>query len=448
MDKMENLCRLPVLPKGSLQCPLCGLSLTQKRTFVVNLYSATSDESLPVECQLYYCPHCRYPFANEGIVQKLQTVKEGYHILPIPMEYHLPYTKFRSLVTTPPGQMSIKGPTIHGLRQIATKVPPEQQITEFYLLPSYISHCPNCHAHLNKFTYPVLVGKRLYGMLPGFICPDCGCFFLTQDYKENLLLLILHQRVAKNYSMLSGIGGNLTEDPQCRAHLAEFKADPAHMAFYVLERNHAYESLIITTHTKRTQKLLNIQYFAEREIKNILSDVEVLQKTTGLKLKGREYQLAYRLRRREFHHVPQEIAVGEDPVKDINLDDILLFSPYSQRYEVTQGHFQDGRYHLSNVDFQTYLRHYGKPAVQITGEALLDKLGYRAYPEFIVGEILDLELMPREELVEEILKRDLDNQEQLLEFTRNHEINPERFQLKKSKNAYEQDIPRPDVFCN
>ena len=476
-------------------CPVCGYFLKSFRFIAVNLPSADQGSYVRHTCCVLYCDKCKLPYANPEVV------KAVWEDTQLSLPCFIPEKDSSAALIDE--QMFCDNPEDLGEQQIEVdgfkKALPKKIIT----FKSFTAGCPICRKNLRKGYIYIPVGKNKRKIFAGRICDSCDHIIVSKKDSEKIYDILYDNSFAKGFTLDGKALWNFTLERQLKQKRKkeqeekEIKREEEERRKLERDRdilnripsavvlirskfdNREKVQFIIVTDAKQQNEDNKVYYYASLKGREVLSAAFADQRNKKGILDGRDYKVIYTFS--DYGTYPSEWLLPCDiEIKsgggyfshkltaDQELVDILLYSPFTQQYEISSATY-DKSQEMCFMDIRLYrkfVRRYGNPGIglysgkfhdescfgaNLNNESILKEFGYnvdyKSHLSFeqrqaILAEIVDLEILSVSNIVDylnffinshtdykyyeacEKWKRDK-------EFIENYKVNPERFLIPK-----------------
>lgn len=459
--------QIPKIAGG--KCCLCKRKLLQRKPAVIYIYDDEMNFKKISE-RLFYCPFCMVQYASTEIFTHIRINNNGYRAFGFMVNSKSDSATLIENATTFPvnyGRNKKNERVEHPHPGFDTyPVRGNEALTNVYVVSELSEECVICNKKLTTREMPIPVSKSSCVYYKG---KCCGEHFLIKP-SEKMRQLLNGNQYAKH------IKTNF--DYFFRNYL---------LACETLSDKETYSILLLMKPIDKGSKATNeLAVIVGNEKREIRSDIQVIDYKAGetrrlltdvfkrdkkeVDYSDRRYHVYYRKLKDSYADLILDSVVIQSgggyyssiKNKRYKLVDVLMYSPYTQKYEIMHATYDSEEY-MCFVDisiFQAFISKYGNPGIKIyppksnglysdflNEESLLHAFGYTVNQKdnlsdskrcAILAEVIDLELMQPQAIVrflsgcadraggkhyyEACAKYGHD-----IEYVKNYKVNPQRF---------------------
>ena len=326
--------------------------------------------------------------------------------------------------------------------------------------------CVICKDNMYPYVNIVPINDTYVVKIPGHYCRNCKKFFYKDlKYIDDLLN---KNDFAADYDIIT----DYYIKPAIRRKYSEFKS-----TFYTIylkdDKTNVIEKVIVVSDKKEVVGGINVYHYTDIVARTLLADILHFHQKQ-IVLNNKNYCVISAENSKcisENSYIIDKLYIRENGgfysySGNNNIVDLLLYSPFTKRFEIINATYDKilKYYYVDMSKYKMFIDQYGNPGVLVEffsdirtdvpynrkKESILHALGYNVSKtddlsdnqrQSIISFTLDVGLMTTKE-IEDLLK-DLIKQnkgknmaimkwEKDIEFTKNYNINPDRFIIAKN----------------
>lgn len=387
---------------GKSICPVCGNVVHEQKAYEIAVtYPDRSKEFR--ECMLFYCPNCDIPLANHSVC------KQVFHDSGAWMTtFYL--KKSRSLVSVQ-NQMYHQKKDKTNEHPHKIKYPFELVNNDYdiwkhpktiYELPKEEMNCPKCDSPLVDDYTLIPVGNDMKAKVPGRLCTTCKTFYVANA--ESVAKIMQDNPFSKGFRLNGCELWNVTQQERKRqineqrqemvsARKEQLsKVSGAVVMICIQFQNQPVKECIITN-DKTCHNGEDVFHYTSVEGRELLSAAFAKQRSRKGTLHNNRFKVKDKVFQRDSGKAfklicPYEVEIrtgggysSSIKNKTYEIIDLLLYSPFSQRYELIHATL-DKVLESCFIDvglYRQFIWEYGNPGIELLFEKQSSRSGDFGY---------------------------------------------------------------------
>ncbi len=490
----ENSIKQLTFARGDGRCPVCGKMLQQNKHFLVELHNLTKEEFVNQRCELLYCDNCELPLVDGRILASLYE-KTGMR----PTTFSTAKGKLTGIKSQMYYKKKVSSPVSKhsnskGYKVIGKSTSIWKPYTRLYTYTGEHS-CPKCQQPFFKGETIIPTGEETNLLVEGFICPKCRSMYIRDT--DNISRIMKDNPNSAGfyindtaYWQYSELKRKKKQEEKRRQKIEEARKEKetqrrrnknildsiesSVVLISVMFQDRSTAEYIITT-SNTSVPVDNAVHYSSSIGRELLTAAYVQKRKKRGTLNGKKYRVfsVYEKSKMPETIIPTFITIKPDggyssSVKNNNCEliDLLLYSPYYDRYECVHATYDKGEdvCFMDVCIYRRFIREYGNPGLwldfpmstsarvgELNEESILKGYGYSVAKKEnlssterkdLLAELVDLEILTVAKIahhldfcihlhIEPQYTEAVSRWESDKSFIENYKVNPDRFMLSK-----------------